>query len=81
MYYILFTKNFLFLFNFIKDKIANYHNFSIRNVNAPELVQIVFQNPETQILSHTIESELAFGLECQTTNSTILQNLLEKLKS
>ena len=62
-------------------KIANYHNFSIRNVNAPELVQIVFQNPETQILSHTLESELAFGLECQTTNSTILQNSLETLKS
>ena len=62
-------------------KIANYQNFSIHSVNATELVQIVFQNPETQILSHTIESELAFGLECQTTNSTILQNLLEKLKS
>ena len=62
-------------------KIANYQNFSIHSVSAPELVQIVFQNPETQILSHTIESELAFGLECQTTNSTILQNLLEKLKS
>ena len=62
-------------------KIANYQNFSIHSVSAPELVQIVFQNPETQILSHTIESELAFGLECQTTNPTILQNLLEKLKS
>ena len=62
-------------------KIANYQNFSIHSVSAPELVQIVFQNPETQILSHTIESELAFGLECQTTNSIILQNLLEKLKS
>ena len=62
-------------------KISNYQNFSILNVNAPELVQIVFQNPETQILSHTLESELAFGLECQTTNSTIIQNLLEKLKS
>ena len=62
-------------------KIANYQNFSNHSVRAPELVQIVFQNPETQILSHTLESELAFGLECQTTNSTILQNLLEKLKS
>ena len=62
-------------------KISNYQNFSIHNVNAPELVQIVFQNPETQVLSHTLESELAFGLECQTTNSTIIQNLLEKLKS
>ena len=62
-------------------KIANYQNFSIHSVSAPELVQIVFQNPETQILSHTLESELAFGLECQTTNSTILQNLLAKLKS
>ena len=60
--------------------IQNASNFSINNVKAPESIQIIFQNPETQILSHTLESELAFGLECQSTDLRILQNGLEKLK-
>ena len=55
-------------------------NCSIENVRVPESIQIIFQNPETQILSHSLESELAFGLECQTTDLMILQNGLEKLK-
>ena len=61
-------------------EIKNPSNFSIENVKAPQTTQIIFQNPETQILSHTLESELAFGLECQTTDLSILQNGLEKLK-
>ena len=61
--------------------IQNPSNFSIENVKAPESIQIIFQNPQTQILSHTLESELAFGLECQNTDLTILQNGLEKLKN
>lgn len=60
--------------------IQNPSNFYIENVKAPESIQIIFQNPQTQILSHTLESELAFGLECQTTDLTILQNGLEKFK-
>ena len=60
--------------------IQNPSNFYIENVKAPESIQIIFQNPQTQILSHTLESELAFGLECQTTDLAILQNGLEKFK-
>jgi len=61
-------------------EINNPSNFSIEDVKAPQSIQIIFQNPETQILSHTLESELAFGLECQATDLTILQNGLENLK-
>ena len=56
-------------------------NFSFSNIKIPESIQIIFQNPENQILSHTLESELAFATECQTTQTMVLQEKLSILKS
>lgn len=56
-------------------------HFTLLKHHIPDAVQIVFQNPENQILSHTLESELAFGLECKSTNSNWLQSGLTELKS
>ena len=56
-------------------------NFTFTNLVIPRSSQIVFQNPENQILSYTLESELAFAAECQTTHSQDLQEKLALLKS
>jgi len=56
-------------------------NFSFEGKSIPESIQIVFQNPENQILSHTIETELSFAFENQFTDFQILQHRLDELKS
>jgi len=56
-------------------------NFIFTNLVIPRSCQIVFQNPENQILSYTLDSELAFAAECQTIHSQDLQEKLELLKS
>ncbi|MBC8345953.1 MAG: ATP-binding cassette domain-containing protein [Candidatus Marinimicrobia bacterium] len=56
-------------------------NFSFDEILIPDTIQIVFQNPENQILSHTLESELAFGSENQFTDTKILHKKLSELKS
>lgn len=56
-------------------------NFLFSDISIPESIQIVFQNPENQILAHTLESELAFAPECLSLIPNVLQNKLENLKS
>ncbi len=56
-------------------------NFSFADISIPKAIQIVFQNPENQILSHTLESELAFAPECQSTQPCELQKKVSILKS
>ena len=58
----------------------HFSNFTINNRTIPKSLQIIFQNPETQILSNTLESELSFAFECQTSDSAVLQKKLEQLK-
>ena len=55
-------------------------HFTLVEKDLPESVQIIFQNPENQILSHTLDSELAFGLECLSTDTKWLQYSLKQLK-
>ena len=43
-------------------------NFKISKVSRPEKYQIVFQNPDNQIVSKTVQGELAFALECHGTD-------------
>ena len=43
-------------------------NFKISKVFRPEKYQIVFQNPDNQIVSKTVQGELAFALECHGTD-------------
>ncbi len=56
-------------------------NFNLSISKSPDSAQVVFQNPDNQILNHTIEGELAFSLECRETNPHILQESLKKLQS
>ncbi|MFQ6611747.1 MAG: ATP-binding cassette domain-containing protein [Fidelibacterota bacterium] len=56
-------------------------NFSFRLERRPENIQIIFQNPEDQIVAHTLEAELAFSLECQNFDETTLRDEFEIHKS
>ncbi len=56
-------------------------NFTFNDIGIPDAIQIVFQNPENQILSHTLESELAFAPENQFSDTNILQQKLGALKN
>ena len=56
-------------------------NFLFSDISIPESIQIVFQNPENQILAHTLESELAFAPECLSLIPNVLQKKLKNLKS
>ena len=56
-------------------------NFSVTDIAVPESIQIIFQNPDNQILSHTLLSELTFAPECFSTDTYKLQEQLKILKS
>jgi len=70
---------FIYSLSGLKDEQES--NFIFTNLVIPRSFQIVFQNPENQILSYTLESELAFASECQTIHSQDLQEKLALLKS
>jgi len=70
---------FIYSLSGLKDEQES--NFTFTNLVIPRSFQIVFQNPENQILSYTLESELAFASECQTIHSQDLQEKLALLKS
>ena len=70
---------FIYSLSGLKDEQES--NFTFTNLVIPRSFQIVFQNPENQILSYTLESELAFAAECQTIHSQDLQEKLALLKS
>ena len=55
-------------------------NFLLSNKKIPFNLQLVFQNPENQIVCPNLLSELSFGLESQSQNRD-LQTNLKKLQS
>ena len=55
-------------------------NFLITTKKIPKKKQLVFQNPENQIVSPNLLSEISFGLECLPYNKD-LQSNLEDLKA
>ena len=55
--------------------------FKVVDLNIPETFQIVFQNPENQILSHKLSLELCFGLESSFNDTILLQKKIKKIKS
>ncbi|MFL3025337.1 MAG: ATP-binding cassette domain-containing protein [Candidatus Neomarinimicrobiota bacterium] len=55
--------------------------FKVVDLNMPESFQIVFQNPENQILSHKLSLELSFGLESSFNDTILLQKKIKKIKS
>ena len=59
----------------------NNNFFNVVDLNIPESFQIVFQNPDNQILSHKLSLELCFGLESSFKDTSLLQKKIKKLKS
>ena len=59
----------------------NNEYFKVIDLNIPESLQVVFQNPENQILAHKLSFELSFGLESSIRDTILLQSKLKKLKS
>ena len=48
---------------------GNYpENFDLEIEKCPHMIQIVLQNPDSQIVSDTLDGELAFSLECNETD-------------
>ena len=52
-------------------------NFIISNKKTPDKIQLVFQNPENQIISPNLLSEVSFGLESQSQISDLKSDLDE----
>ena len=55
--------------------------FNIENINSKNNVKVILQNPDLQIISNTIENELAFSLECNSNDTKIIRHQLEEAKS
>jgi energy-coupling factor transport system ATP-binding protein len=64
-------------------KLKTTHNghFKVVETNVPKEIQIVFQNPENQILSHKLSLELSFGFESNSYDTQFLQTNYKKIKS
>ncbi|MBC8323422.1 MAG: ATP-binding cassette domain-containing protein [Candidatus Marinimicrobia bacterium] len=57
-----------------------HENFVISHINCPDEVQKVFQNPDTQIVSSTLNGELAFSLECRSNDQKAISKKLEEIR-
>ena len=55
--------------------------FNIEKINSKKNVKVILQNPDLQIISNTIENELAFSLECNSKNTAHIRNQLEETKN
>ncbi len=55
-------------------------NFDLEIEKCPNMIQIVLQNPDSQIVSDTLDGELAFSLECNQTDSAAIQSAFLALK-
>ncbi len=54
--------------------------FNLSNRNNDSDVNVILQNPDLQIISNTIENELAFSLECNSNDTNYIQDKLEEAK-
>ena len=55
-------------------------NFDVEIQKCPNPIQIVLQNPDSQIICDTVDGELAFSLECNQTDSAAIQSAFLALK-
>jgi len=55
--------------------------FVLNNKNTAPDINIILQNPDLQIISNTIENELAFSLECNSNDTKYIRHQLEKAKN
>jgi len=55
--------------------------FNINKLNGQNGIRVILQNPDLQIISNTIENELAFSLECASNDTELIINQLNEAKS
>lgn len=55
-------------------------NWRIESNVEPSIVQVIFQNPDNQIIQHSVEKELAFSFECLSVDSNTIQNKVKRAK-
>ncbi len=55
--------------------------FNIDRINSQKDVKVILQNPDLQIISNTIENELAFSLECNSNNTKFIRHQLDDAKN
>lgn len=55
--------------------------FNIDRINSQKDVKVILQNPDLQIISNTIENELAFSLECNSNDTKFIRHQLDDAKN
>ena len=55
--------------------------FNIDRINSQKNVKVILQNPDLQIISNTIENELAFSLECNSNDTKVIRHQLDRAKN
>ena len=70
------------LINLLADK-GKYKStlFTLKDKNNDSDINVILQNPDLQIISNTVENELAFSLECNSNNTKYIRHQLEEAKN
>ena len=70
------------LINLLVDK-RKYNSplFTIKDKNNDVDINVILQNPDLQIISNSIENELAFSLECNSNDTKYISHQLEEAKN
>jgi energy-coupling factor transport system ATP-binding protein len=70
------------LINLLSDK-GQYKSalFKIEKIIRQKEIKVILQNPDLQIISNTIENELAFSLECNSNNTNFIKQQLDEAKN
>ncbi|MCK4904246.1 MAG: ATP-binding cassette domain-containing protein, partial [Candidatus Marinimicrobia bacterium] len=55
--------------------------FNIEKTNRQKDIKVILQNPDLQIISNTIENELAFSLECNSNDTKLIRHHLEEAEA
>ncbi len=55
--------------------------FKIEKIIRQKDIKVILQNPDLQIISNTIENELAFSLECNSNNTNFIKQQLDEAKN
>ena len=69
------------LINLLADKnIYKSILFTLKDKNNDDFINVILQNPDLQIISNTIENELAFSLECNSNDTKLINSQLNEAK-
>ena len=70
------------LINLLSDKGQDKSAlFNVKKINIQNDINVILQNPDLQIISNTIENELAFSLECNSNNTNFIKQQLVEAKN